>query len=52
MDQSGYKGDSGDTRARYHKQRALECNTQRLQYVDIEHSRGEEGGPGTVHVPS
>lgn len=52
MDQSGHKGDSGDTRARYHKQCEAERDSQRLQHVDSQHKRREERGQGTIHVPS
>lgn len=52
MDQGGHKGDSSDSRARDHKQRPPECYAQRLQHVDAQHSGGEAGGQGTVHVPS
>lgn len=52
MDQSGHESDSGDPRTRDNEQRKAECNAQRLQHVDSQHSGSEKRRQRTVHVPS
>lgn len=51
VDQGGHQGYPGHPRARYHQQPAAVCDPQRLQHVDPQHPRGQEGGPGHLHVP-
>ncbi|KAK1135804.1 hypothetical protein K0M31_000378 [Melipona bicolor] len=52
VDQSGHEGSPGDSRARDHEQRASIGDAQRLQHVDVEHSRGAPRGSRNLHVSS
>lgn len=51
MDQSGHQGDPGDSRARHHEQRPSVGNAQRLQHVDVAHTRSAAGRSRDLYVP-
>lgn len=51
MDQSGHQGDPSDSRARDHKQRPSVGDPQRLQHVDVKHSRSTSGRSRDLYVP-
>lgn len=52
MDKSRCESHPRDSRARHHQQWAAVGDAQRLQHVDAEHQKRENGGSGPVHVSS
>lgn len=51
MDQSGHQGDPGDSRTRDHEQRSSVGDPQRLQHVDVKHSRSTSRRSRDLYVP-